>query len=72
MVLIGIFGAIAGNLVLCFTTNYLIILVTCSLCGIVQFGIWPGICRLIATDVLPEHRNKVSVYIQYADQIGGL
>ncbi len=72
MALIGILGAIVGNLVLCFTTNYLIILVTWSLCGIVQFGIWPSVCKLIATDVLPEQRSKASVYIQYADQAGGL
>ncbi len=72
MALIGILGAVLGNLVLCFTTNYLIILVTWSLCGIVQFGIYPAVCRLIATDVLPEHRNKASVYIQYSDQVGGL
>ncbi len=72
MALIGILGAIVGNLVLCFTTNYLIILVTWSLCGIVQFGIWPSVCKLIATDVLPEHQSKASVYIQYADQAGGL
>ncbi|MBR2377525.1 MAG: MFS transporter [Clostridia bacterium] len=72
MITIGLICALLGNIVLAFTTDYLIVLITWSICGIGQFGIWPGICKIIATDVLPKDRNNATIVVNYADQFAGI
>ncbi len=69
---IGLVFALLGNVVLAFTTDYIIVLITWSICGISQFGIWPGICKIIATDVLSKDRNNATIFVNYADQFAGI
>ena len=72
MITLGVIGALVSNVVLCFTTDYITVLITWTFCGLVMFGIWPGVCKIMSTDIIPKHRSNASVYIQYADQFGGL
>ena len=69
---LGIVGALVTNLVLCFTSCYPVVLAVWSLSGILQFGIWPGLCRIVSTDIFPDFRQKANLYLQYAMPVSQL
>lgn len=65
MISIGVLGAVIANIILCITNNFWIVVVVWSLSGCIQFGVYPGVCRIISTDILPEFRNKANIFMQY-------
>lgn len=69
---IGLLGSILSNLVLCFTSQFSWVLIVWSICGLVQFGVWPGVAKIIAGVLIPEHRQKAGVYIVLCLGMGGV
>lgn len=67
----GIVGAIIANIILCFTNNFWWVLIVWTLCGLVQFGVWPATSRIISEFLIPEHRHKASVYIALCIGLAG-
>ncbi len=67
---IGVVSAILANLILCFTNNYTVVLIVWSLNGLMQFGIWTGISKIIADDIGPSYRKKASKHISYGIPAG--
>ena len=65
-------GSAALCVAMCFAKSYAAMLILWSICGFVQFAIWPAILRIIAEYLLPEHRKKAMVYIAFAYCIGML
>ena len=59
---VGILGAGAANLVIFFNQNYAVMLVTWTLNGILQFGVWPACFKIMST-VLHEKHRDVGMYI---------
>lgn len=72
VITVGVLGSIAANLALCFTMDFIWVLIIWSLCGLSQFGIWPSICKIIAGLLVPEHRQKTGVYMVLCIGIGGV
>lgn len=70
LVSIGIIGAAASNLAIYFTENYIAMIVIWSFNAIVQFGVWPGIFKIISTELKAEHRMKGIFYISMASTLG--
>ncbi len=68
---IGTVGAIAANLILCFTNNFWCVLIVWTLCGLVQFGVWPAASRIVTQYLIPEHRQKATLYISLCMAISG-
>jgi len=68
----GIICSICTNLVLCFTKEFSHVLVLWGMTGLLQFGIWPSSSRIIATVLIPEHRQKASLYITFGIAAAGL
>lgn len=69
---IGVLGALLCNLILVFTMNYTVVLIVWSINGFLQFGIWPGISRIIATDVFPVFRQKAGFHLSYGLTLGNI
>lgn len=72
VIAIGVLGSLVANLVLCFTMDFIWVLIIWSLCGLSQFGIWPSICKIIAGLLISEHRQKAGVYMVLCIGIGGV
>lgn len=71
LILIGVAGAGVSNLlVYFFSTNYIAMTIIWSLNAAAQFGIWPSIFRITATELSPDHRNKGVFFISFASTIG--
>ncbi|MBQ2865280.1 MAG: MFS transporter [Clostridia bacterium] len=69
---IGILGSLGINFALCFTTRFEAVLVLWSLCGIIQFGIWPGLVKIVASVISPKHRKTASVLVGMCIGTGGI
>ncbi|MBR6729488.1 MAG: MFS transporter [Clostridia bacterium] len=70
LILLGIVGAAFANLAVYFNQNYTFMLVIWSLNAAVQFGVWPGIFKIVATQLAPAHRQKGIFYILMACSFG--
>lgn len=72
MITLGLVGAAVTSMMLCFSTNYTYVLVVWTLNGCMQFGVWPGISRMIAKDIIPQYKEKACFYLSYAAPMGNL
>ena len=72
LITVSCIGALLTNLALCFTTDYIPVLIIWSISGISQFAIWPGVCHIIATDILPRYRERACVFLQYGLPLASL
>lgn len=70
LVLIGILGAGISNLLIYFTDNYIGMIVIWSFNAIIQFGVWPGIFKIVSTQLKAEHRMPGIFYISMAATAG--
>ncbi len=59
---IGLVGAGLCNLVVVFTQNYAVLLITWAVNGALQFGIWPAVFKICSTMLVPKDR-EVSLMI---------
>ena len=62
LITIGMIGAGVANLVIFFNQNYTVMLVTWTLNGILQFGVWPACFKIMSTVLHTKHRD-VGMYI---------
>ena len=69
---IGVFATMISNVIIACFMDYNVILIAWSLCGLLQFGVWPGVIRVIATDVYPEFRQRAGFHISYAATLGSI
>ena len=70
LVLIGIVGAGLSNLMIYLVEGYVAMIIIWSFNAVVQFGVWPGIFKIVATQLKPEHRGWGVFYISMAATFG--
>ncbi|MBQ4631081.1 MAG: MFS transporter [Clostridia bacterium] len=71
LIAIGLLGGAIANIVISFTNNYYVMIVTWSLNAAAQFGIWPSVFKIVSTKLSPVHRHNGIFYIMFATS-GGL
>jgi len=49
---------------------YSVMLVAWSINGLLQFGVWPAVLKVLTTVVMPEHRSKSMSYLFFAYPLG--
>ncbi len=67
MTLIGTIVILAG---MAMAKSFWTMLILWSLCGLIQFAIWPAVLRIISEYLLPEHRRKAMIYISFSYCVG--
>ena len=72
MLKIGLIGAAACNAVIFLNHNYYVMLIAWSLNAIAQFGIWPGIFKIISAQLFENDRKHMVFYISFSGTLGGL
>lgn len=70
LIAIGLLGAAIANLLILFVQNYYLILVIWALNGAVQFGVWPGVFKIVSQSLAPTHRHNAIFYISFSSTIG--
>ena len=70
LVIIGLIGIVLSNLVIYFNQSYMVILLVWSLNGILQFGLWPGVFKIVSTQTSPEIRGKAVFWLLLSTNVG--
>ena len=58
LVLIGLAGAAISNLLIYFCQNYIFMIIVWSFNGAIQFGIWPGVFKIVSSQLEKSYRKK--------------
>ncbi len=69
---IGIVGSLIPNFILCFVRDFTGVCVLWSICGLMQFGTYSGVVKIINRYLAPEHKEKARTYIVLCIGIGGI
>ena len=70
LILIGVAGAGVCNLLIYFVEGYVAMIIIWSLNAMFQFGIWPSIFKIVATQLSPDHRMRGVFLIYFATSLG--
>lgn len=69
---IGMIGTIIPNVLLCFTRDFVSVALLWSICGLAQFGSYPGVVKIISKYLVPEHKAKARTYATLCIGFGGI
>lgn len=70
LTIIGLIGIVLCNLVIYFNQSYMVILLAWSLNGILQFGLWPAVFKIVSTQTSPEIRGKAVFWLLLSTNVG--
>lgn len=70
MITIAIAGALLMIAAMSVSSNFYIMLALWSFSGMIQFGMWPSVVRIISQYMVPEHRKKAMMYVAFASTGG--
>lgn len=70
LIFIGLLGAGIANLLIYLAEGYIWMLIIWTLNGVVQFGVWPGIFKIVTTELMPEHRSNAILFINMSVTAG--
>ena len=69
---ITFFGSFLANLLIAFFDSFLPMLLIWTANGLIQFGLWPSILRIISNEMLPTHRGKALGRLGYCYAFGSI
>ncbi|MBQ2931687.1 MAG: MFS transporter [Clostridia bacterium] len=67
---IGLIGAAISNIIIFFNQNYYVMLAAWIFNGIIQFGIWPSIFKIVSSQLVRSERTQMASYISFAASFG--
>ena len=70
LIKIGLIGAALSNIVIYFNQSYPVMLAAWCFNGIIQFGIWPGVFKIISSQLVKSDRKMMSYYITFPATMG--
>ena len=70
LVKIGLCGAALANIVIFFNQNYYVMLAVWTFSGIVQFGLWLGVFKIVSSQLVRSERTTMTFYISFTGSFG--
>ncbi len=70
LIKIGLIGGAIANTVIFFNQQYLVILLAWVFNAVIQFGVWPGIFKILSFQLVPEHRSQAAFFISFSSTLG--
>lgn len=70
MIKIGLVGASVANAVIFFNHNYYVMLCAWMFNGMIQFGIWPSVFKIISSQLVRSDRTQMTFYISFTSTAG--
>ena len=70
LIKIGLCGAAISNIIIFFNQNYYVMLAAWIFNGIVQFALWPGVFKIVSSQLVRSDRNMMTFYISFAVSVG--
>lgn len=70
MIMIGFIGAAISNIIIFFNQSYYVMMGAWVFNAIVQFGVWPGVFKLVSTQLAPAVRGRASFWLLFSSNVG--
>lgn len=70
LVKIGLCGAALANIVIFLNQNYYVMLAAWTFSGIAQFGLWPGVFKIVSSQLVRSERTSMTFYISFSSVFG--
>ncbi|MBQ3426904.1 MAG: MFS transporter [Clostridia bacterium] len=72
LILIGLIGAAAANIIIFFSQSYYVMLAAWSFDALVQFGLWTSILKILMSELHSSLRHSAVAYIAIAQPLGAV
>jgi len=70
LIMIGLAGAAVANIVIFFNQNYYVMMSAWVFNAIIQFGVWPGVFKIVSTQTAPDMRKKSVFWLLFSTSVG--
>ena len=70
LIKIGLIGGAIANAIIFFNQNYIVILITWAFNACIQFGVWPGVFKIISSQLVPEQRSRAAFFMSFSTTSG--
>lgn len=70
LLIIGLAGAAVSNLLIYLNQNYIFMLIVWTFNGAIQFGIWPGVFKIVSSNLERAYRKKAIFLISLSSSSG--
>ena len=70
LIKIGLIGGGIANAIIFFNQNYIVILVAWVFNAIIQFAVWPGVFKIISSQLVPEQRSRAVFFMSFSSTVG--
>lgn len=70
LIMIGLAGAAIANIVIYFNQSYYVMMSAWIFNAIIQFGVWPGVFKIVSTQIAPQMRKKAVFWLLFSTSVG--
>lgn len=70
LIMIGLAGAMVSNIIIYFNQSYYVMMGAWVFNAIVQFGIWPGVFKIVSTQIAPKMRSTAVFWLLFSTSVG--
>ena len=70
LIAVGLLGGALANAVIFFNHNFYVMLIAWSLNAVSQFALWPGVFKIISSQLVPSDRSRMIFLISFSSATG--
>jgi sugar phosphate permease len=70
LIMIGLAGAAVSNLIIYFNQSYYVMMASWTFNAIIQFGVWPGVFKIVSTKIAPSMRSTAVFWLLFSTSVG--
>lgn len=70
LIMIGLAGAAVSNIIIYFNQSYYVMMASWTFNAIIQFGIWPGVFKIVSTKIAPGMRSTAVFWLLFSTSVG--
>ena len=70
LIMIGLAGAAVSNIIIYFNQSYFVMMAAWTFNAIIQFGVWPGVFKIVSTKIAPRIRSTAVFWLLFSTSVG--
>ena len=70
LIMIGLCGTVISNIIIYFNQSYCVMMSAWVFNAIAQFGVWPGVFKIVSTHITPKFRETAVFWLLFASSVG--
>ncbi len=70
LIMIGLAGSVVSNIIIYFNQSYYVMMGAWVFNAIIQFGVWPGVFKIVSTQIAPKMRGTAVFWLLFSTSVG--